>query len=104
MNDWISSIRGMSDILRQNIKIVTSAELARSKDNRFKTNRLSLSPGASSGISGPYNAQHHTHITHDFKWAGDENILEFEELLGKGCVSDLFAFLYCLCLSYYLLN
>lgn len=39
-----------------------------------------------SGISAPYNPQHHTHITHDFKWAGDISVFKFEELLGKGLV------------------
>lgn len=43
-----------------------------------------------SGISGPYNPQHLTHITHDFKWAGDISVFKFVELLGKGYVDSEF--------------
>lgn len=36
------------------------------------------------GISGPYNPKHLNHITADWKWAGDVNVFQMEEILGKG--------------------
>lgn len=100
MESWLACIRGMAQILRQNMQIASPEELARARDQRFKTNRSdrkAVSPclippstevAESSGISGPYNPQHLTHITHDFKWAGDIAVFKFTELLGKGYVSS----------------
>lgn len=39
MESWLACIRGMAQILRQNMQIASPEELARARDQRFKTNR-----------------------------------------------------------------
>lgn len=82
MRSWINSISTLARLAKGDLQFLTEEELNKKTEREDRMRHVDV--GGEGTISGPYNAQHLTHISADWKWAGDVSVFQMVEVLGRG--------------------
>eukprot|EP01127_Copromyxa_protea_P015104 TRINITY_DN4298_c0_g1_i1.p1 TRINITY_DN4298_c0_g1~~TRINITY_DN4298_c0_g1_i1.p1 ORF type:complete len:385 (-),score=98.72 TRINITY_DN4298_c0_g1_i1:134-1288(-) len=82
MRSWLYSVAALARLARNDLQFLTEEEMNKKTEREVRMRHVEIAGEGT--ISGPYNAQHLTHISADWKWAGDASVFQMVEVLGRG--------------------